>query len=193
MKRLLTLFAAAGGALFAQSTTVRTFEALMSPSKEVPAVNAAARGTCQVELVVTRDAAGAVTSARVDFHLQHWLGQAEKLTGFHIHRGGEGVAGPVVINTGLRGPIDAAAGAGQLFYGVNVDPTDANVTLLTAIQNNPAGYYVNLHTETNPGGQFRGQLGNTAGFVANNSFGIVESLRTTLGRVAFRLGIDLAQ
>ena len=64
----------------------------------------------------------------------------------HIHVGAAGTNGPVVVP--LPPPTTGASGG-----CVAVDPT-----LLRAIANNPAGYYVNVHTAAFPGGAVRGQL-----------------------------------
>jgi len=72
----------------------------------------------------------------------------------HIHRGVAGVAGPVVV------PLFAAATAptsyptGRICVAV-ADP------LLHEIDDNPAGFYVNLHNATHPSGVVRGQLKGT--------------------------------
>lgn len=69
----------------------------------------------------------------------------------HIHRGVVGVAGPVVV------PLFAAATAptsyptGKICVAV-ADP------LLHEIEDNPAGFYVNLHNTQHPSGVVRGQL-----------------------------------
>ena len=59
----------------------------------------------------------------------------------HIHKGGAGVTGPVVVpffNTGVATPSSATSFSGCT---ENVDRA-----LIEDIQDNPAGYYVNVHT-----------------------------------------------
>ena len=62
----------------------------------------------------------------------------------HIHKGGPGVAGPVVVPFGTtfkaKGCVTSTA------------------AVVAAIQKNPAGYYVNVHNAKYPGGALRGQL-----------------------------------
>src|SRR5262245_20886123 len=60
----------------------------------------------------------------------------------HIHQGAAGVNGPVVIDF-----------SAQLVGGPIVDPDVANVLA------NPAGFYVNVHTNQFSAGAIRGQLG----------------------------------
>lgn len=59
----------------------------------------------------------------------------------HIHSGGAGVNGPVVIDF-----------ASTLIGGPIVDPDVA------AVVANPLGFYVNVHTNVFPGGAIRGQV-----------------------------------
>jgi hypothetical protein len=79
----------------------------------------------------------------------------------HIHKGGAGVDGPIVVPFfGLSTPSKATSFSG---CRENVDRA-----LIEAIQDNPAGYYVNVHTSCAgqpatcgpafPGGAVRGQL-----------------------------------
>jgi hypothetical protein len=72
----------------------------------------------------------------------------EPVTGAHIHPGGEGVAGDVVI------PL-SAPGERTFFRDCSFDLDPAVVADVIA---NPAAYYVNYHTETFAGGAVRGQL-----------------------------------
>ena len=60
----------------------------------------------------------------------------------HIHVGEAGTNGGVVVNLGgaLSGCVSADA------------------ETIKAIRQNPEGYYLNLHTALNPGGEVRGQL-----------------------------------
>jgi hypothetical protein len=67
--------------------------------------------------------------------------------GAHIHVGTEDVAGPVVV--GLTPPDESGTSSGC----VSADPA-----LIRAIGQNPAGYYVNVHTTDFPAGAVRGQL-----------------------------------
>lgn len=66
----------------------------------------------------------------------------------HIHVGDRRVAGPVVV------PLDVGAGTS---FSVS-DCVTADTALLSAIQDAPRDYYVNVHTPTFPGGEIRGQL-----------------------------------
>ena len=60
----------------------------------------------------------------------------------HIHVGEAGVNGGVVVS--LQGMLSGCVSA------------DADT--IKAIRQNPEGYYINLHTALNPGGEMRGQL-----------------------------------
>ena len=64
----------------------------------------------------------------------------------HIHIGGPGVNGPVVVN--FDWPTTNGVGC-----------VDADSDLIKDIRQNPGAYYVNLHNETVPSGAVRGQLG----------------------------------
>jgi hypothetical protein len=186
-----------------ERTTVRTLVFLLSPSKEVPAVTSSSKGSGEIEIIARRDANNNILSARVDFRLDYFLGQAESFTGLHIHRNVEGANGAVVVNSGLRGPLPAAAGNGSLFFQVEVTEADGLATL-AAIMANPAGFYCNIHTQTNPGGLMRGQLGDAAadaGLVNARVDALASQVTQTrtvadqavslLRQIAFRLGIAL--
>lgn len=64
----------------------------------------------------------------------------------HIHRGAAGTSGPVVI------PLSTAA---RLHHKGCVRTTAATIK---AIERNPAGYYVNIHSKQYPAGAVRAQL-----------------------------------
>lgn len=183
--RLLAMSAFAATA-FAQ---VRTLECVLSPSKETPAVTISANGTCRIEVILNRSADG-VESGLVDFHISAWFARAEKFTGLHIHKGAEGVAGPVVVNSGLRAPLDGTSGSQTLFYQVPVTSPEGLATLREILAD-PSAFYVNLHTETNPSGVIRGQLQNTAEWQSRMAATTVTRLETLIRQVAFRLGISL--
>jgi hypothetical protein len=64
----------------------------------------------------------------------------------HIHHGAAGSNGPVVVD--FMEPVNGLSGC-----------VSADAALITAIREDPADYYVNVHTTTFPGGEVRGQLG----------------------------------
>jgi CHRD domain len=64
----------------------------------------------------------------------------------HIHRGAAGKSGAIVV------PLSTAS---QLHHRGCVAVSPATVT---AIEKDPAGYYVNIHSTTYPGGAVRAQL-----------------------------------
>jgi hypothetical protein len=67
----------------------------------------------------------------------------------HIHRGGPGVAGDVVV------PLDQPSSGDP---GASSDCRQIARPLARAILRNPNRYYVNVHTATYPDGAIRGQL-----------------------------------
>ena len=68
----------------------------------------------------------------------------DKPTAAHIHTGARGVAGPPTVTLDI---VKGNTGC------VGVDPT-----IVKQIRDNPAGYYVNIHTANYPKGAIRGQL-----------------------------------
>jgi len=76
----------------------------------------------------------------------------------HIHVGGAGVNGGVVVtlfDPGAPGP-DVTLPADTGFFSDCIEGVDGD--LIKDIRQNPAGYYINIHTTVNPGGEIRGQL-----------------------------------
>jgi hypothetical protein len=69
------------------------------------------------------------------------------VTASHIHVGAEGESGDVVV------PLDVDG-----FSGTSDGCVDASDADLDAIIADPAGFYVNIHTEDFPAGAIRGQL-----------------------------------
>jgi hypothetical protein len=134
--------------------------ASLSPSNEVPAIASPENtgfGNVQITFNVTRDSTGAITAGTADFLFQ--------LTGFpssttiiaaHIHPGAAGVNGGVIVSTGIVAANPVTQTNGVMTFSVS------NVAVPTAtlqsIVNNPAGFYFNVHSPTNPGGVARGQL-----------------------------------
>jgi hypothetical protein len=67
----------------------------------------------------------------------------------HIHRGGGGVNGPIVVP--LAPPASGAAAVSRTCAAIAP-------ALSAQIRSNPAAFYVNVHTGVFPGGAVRGQL-----------------------------------
>ena len=104
-----------------------------------------------------RPAAPASTRGKVELRLTPstgkvcWAFTLTKIDGTplqaHIHKGGKGVSGPIVV------PL-AAHGKTYLRQAC----TTAKKSIVSAIVNHPSAYYVNVHNAKHPLGAMRGQL-----------------------------------
>jgi hypothetical protein len=156
MRRVLSLAIAAVFTLLfstqAQAQQV-TFTATLSGSNEAPPVAATGAGGFAT---ITINLAQQTLDWVVDV-----FNFPTGVTAAHIHAGGAGVAGPVVVNftvpttasndfrlSGTARPADVVARPAQ---GVN-----SWEDLVQAIMTGNA--YVNVHSQANPGGEIRGQL-----------------------------------
>lgn len=132
---LLASLALAGGALAAETTFDITLE---GGAAEVPAGDPDGSGEATV---VIDPAAG---TACWDFTTTN-VGPGGAS---HIHEAPAGVAGDVVVPFDVDGFEESSEGCTE----------DVDSALLQEIVDNPAGFYVNVHTEAHPGGAVRGQL-----------------------------------
>jgi hypothetical protein len=138
-----------------------TFTATLLPSNERPSpvTNAeqSGRGTATITFNLTRTSGGAIQSGTVDFHFDATgFPPGTLITLAHIHTGGPDVAGPVLVNTGLTAAQAVGLTNGSGSFEARGITTDA--ATLQSIIDNPAGFYFNIHSSTNPGGVARGQL-----------------------------------
>lgn len=139
--------------------------ALLSPANEIPPVTGvAAAGVGSFTVIASKDSAGRITSAEATFDLNYsGFPAGTRFTGFHIHQGWVNENGTVTINSGLTPPVAAPdSGTGNLHYQVEVPVNEpAALDTLYGLGNNPAAYYMNLHTQANPSGAMRGQMRKT--------------------------------
>jgi hypothetical protein len=130
---------AVAGAALAASTTTYSYRATLTPKSEVPAPKAPAKAAGVFTATVT-DKAGKA-SIRWTLTFRRLSGRA---VAAHIHKGAAGVAGAVVVP--LCGPCRNGQNA----------RTAIDHDLAEALEK--GGYYVNVHTAKNAGGEIRGQL-----------------------------------
>ena len=137
------------------------FRADMTSAQEVPPVSnaeAGASGTATMTFSVTRDGSNAITGGTVSFQFTvAGLTPTSSVTLAHIHTGAAGVAGGVLVNTGLSAATAIATPAGTASFTSSA-PVAVEAATINAIVANPAGYYFNVHTSLNPAGVVRGQL-----------------------------------
>ena len=111
----------------------RPLTAELSGANEVPSRPATQTGVAAITLNQGQ------SEVCYDIDLSNVIGT---VVAAHIHAGAAGANGPVVI------PLPPLSGC------VSADPE-----LIKQIRQNPADYYVNVHTTTYRGGAVRGQLG----------------------------------
>jgi CHRD domain-containing protein len=136
------------------------FTATLSPTNETTSVvggDVTGSGTVTMTMHNTKDAAGNITASTADFTVTlSGFPAGTVLTGAHIHPGAAGVAGGVIWSLGLAAGEISLANGSTTFTKSAIAPAD--IATAQGILNNPAGYYFNVHTPSNPGGAARGQL-----------------------------------
>jgi uncharacterized protein (TIGR03437 family) len=78
----------------------------------------------------------------------------------HIHQAAVGASGPILIFSGVNNAatgVTSDSGNGNIYRVVTVSDS-AGIAALNTLVQNPAGFYLNLHTSVNPGGAIRAQL-----------------------------------
>ena len=142
---LVALMLVSSAVALAAKPPAKTFVAVLSTAEEVPgcaAATGAARGNFVAHVV--DEAAGTVDWKLVGNNLPG------NIVAAHIHRAPTGAAGPVVqALPPTPGEENGVVGRG----------TFTNAALVAAMQANPDGFYVNVHTNLCPPGAIRGQLG----------------------------------
>jgi hypothetical protein len=127
------------GATVASEASVggRPLHATLSPENQVPPTASNGSGT---SLVTLNQGQGEVC----------WDISVSDLTSpvilAHIHQGAAGTNGPVVVD--FMEPVNGLNGC-----------VPADAALIKEIRQDPAGFYVNVHTTMFPNGEVRGQLG----------------------------------
>jgi hypothetical protein len=115
----------------------RPLQAVLLPENQVPPTASSGSGTA---LVTLNQGQGEVC----------WDISVSDLTSpvilAHIHQGATGTNGPIVVD--FMEPVNGLNGCVQ-----------ADAALIKQIRQDPAGFYVNVHTTMFPGGEVRGQLG----------------------------------
>jgi len=159
---LALLAAGCGSSSTSPSTTAPTkptLTATLSPASEVPPISGAeatGSGTATITLDTTTNASGQITAATATFVVN--------LSGFppntpinaaHIHTGASGVAGGVLVSTGLTSGANVLTNGSGSFTVAGVAVT---ADVASAILANPSGYYFNVHSALNPNGVARGTL-----------------------------------
>ncbi len=124
----------------------QTLGAVLTASQETPATTTPGFGNATVTFDSTQtNITVTITAANL----------GSPINNFHIHRGAAGVPGSVVINLiGLGGAFNNGT------MTVTVPITSA---LAQEILQNPANFYVNVHTVAFPNGAIRGQLAFASG------------------------------
>jgi len=139
----------------------------MQPSNETPPIaGLTASAPAQVPVLLIRNADGSIAAGTIVFDVNfRGFPASTTFTGLHLHTAAAGVAGPVVISSGLdanANKVVSDTGSGNVFRAVTVADT-AGIAALNSLVKDPSGLYINLHTTVNPGGAIRDQLATPLG------------------------------
>jgi hypothetical protein len=145
-----------------------------TPAAEVPPVaDSMASAAAVFTLHSLRNAAGDVVASTAVFNVSPAFPAETQFTGLHIHEAVAGQNGPVRIDSGLREAVTSATGMNNLYF-ISPITAAAGLTAVNALVQNPAGFYLNLHTAATPSGAVRAQLGMAATLAPEitNVFGV---------------------
>jgi len=153
-------------AIAATASAQTTYTTVLSGLNEVPTVATSATGTATVVL----NAAGTQLSVTCQF---------QNLTGTYANSHIHGPA-PLGVNAGVKWGFSGLP-AGWVFTNANHDGTISNFLvsgiLAADVANlNSGQFYVNIHSNTSPGGEIRGQLGAAPVPTAKTSWSRVKAL-----------------
>jgi hypothetical protein len=109
-----------------------SLHATLKGNVEVPKGDPDGSGTAEIK----------ITGTKVCWEIK--VSKVATIVAAHIHKGGPGAAGPVVV------PF------GKVFKAKGCTATSAAIA--AAILKHPGAYYVNVHNAKYPGGALRGQL-----------------------------------
>lgn len=121
-----------GSAVAAPAQGGKSLHATMTGKGEVPKGDLDGTGSAEIK----------ITGTKVCWEIK--VAKVGTIGAAHIHKGGPGVAGPVVVPFGKT---FASKGC-----------TTAPAAVAAAIQAHPSSYYVNVHNVKYPSGALRGQL-----------------------------------
>lgn len=127
------------GSLAADRQAQTPYLATLTGAAEVPPADPDGTGAAAISLSMTSD-----TGAEICWDINYTAIDAP--TAAHLHKGAVGTNGPVSANFGTPGATSATG------------CTTITATLAEEIIATPAGFYVNIHNATYPGGALRGQL-----------------------------------
>lgn len=151
-----------GGAVRAQlrRTDSMSFDVSASPANEVPAIQGLdARAWARFTAHSLRNNEGWTVAALTIFDVNHEFPENTQFTGMHLHNAPAGSNSGVVIDSRLAAANQpaSASGMGNIYRAV-IQTTPASIGHVNGVGANPADYYFNLHTTTNPSGAVRAQL-----------------------------------
>ena len=192
-------------ALSADTMQTVNLGARMSPLEENPPL-AGIDGSAgaQVVLNIRSSDEGEMVSAFVTFTVNvNVVGQEDvTVVAMHIHEAPLGANGGIRIRSGLEfggEPVVASGGSARIWRQVEIVDSDGLATV-GRLLDDPAGFYLNIHSESNRGGLMRGQLqlvdgDRLAAMISkaqgqNDALAETQALNSTLvRRVAAALGV----
>lgn len=151
-----------GGAVRAQlrRTDSMSFDISASPANEVPPVTGSdAKAWARFTAHSLRNNEGWTVAAMTVFDVNHEFPENTQFTGMHLHNAPAGSNGGVVIDSRLAAANQPASDSGRgNIYRAVIQAAAASIGHVNGVGANPADYYFNLHTTTNPAGAVRAQL-----------------------------------
>ncbi len=155
---LITLAAVTAVGAMAQGYRTATFRVSLSGTQEVPPIEGyQVAGDATFEITMQRDSDGVLTRAIANFRAHYNAQDEQTPVAMHIHRGGMGVNGPVVIGSGLQ-PGDVESGTSANIYRQVTITDRTTLDVVDEILADPTGFYLNVHSTQHPPGFVRGQL-----------------------------------